>query len=85
MIYGEYAVAMKTPAVSKKGPVKISANLSQEVLDALRNIAKTQGISMTEALRRAISTEKFLLDQVQANSKILIEDKDKNIRQILVR
>lgn len=78
-------MVMKPSTVSKKGSVKISANLSQEVLDALRNIAETQGISMTEALRRAISTEKFLLDQVQANNKILIEDKDKNIRQVLVR
>lgn len=65
--------------------VKISANLSEEVVNALKEIADRQGISMTEALRRSISTEKFMLDTVEQNGKILIEDKDKNIKQVLIR
>jgi len=40
---------------------------------------------MTEALRRAISTEKFLLDTIEDNGKILIEDKKKNMHQVIFR
>jgi len=65
--------------------IKISANLSPEVVDALKTIAKKRGITMTEALRRAISTEKFLLDTIEDNGKILIEDKKKNMHQVIFR
>ena len=65
--------------------VKISANLPKSVVDALRSIADQQGISMTEALRRAISTEKFLIDAAANDSKVLIEDKDKTVRQLVLR
>ncbi len=65
--------------------VKMSVNLSKTVVDALRSIASKREISMTEALRRAISTEKFLMDETDGGSKVLIEDKKHNIRQILLR
>ena len=54
--------------------VKISANLSSVVVDALRDIASKRGISLTEALRQAISHEKFFLDARQEGKKILLED-----------
>ncbi len=65
--------------------VKMSVNLSKTVVDALRSIANKRGISMTEALRRAISTEKFLMDETDGGSKILIEDEKHKIRQLLLR
>ena len=65
--------------------VKISANLPKVVVDALKSIADQQGVSMTEALRRAISTEKFLIDATADKSKILIEGKDKKVRQLVLR
>lgn len=71
--------------MSGSGTVKISANLSVQVVEALKSIAKDRGISMTEALRRAIGTEKFLLDADKEGSKILIEDKDHRMRQIILR
>ena len=71
--------------MSANKTVKISANLSIEVVDTLKSIARKQGISMTEALRRAIGTEKFLLDSEEEGSKILIEDREKRIRQLVLR
>ncbi|MCA9773764.1 MAG: ribbon-helix-helix protein, CopG family, partial [Myxococcales bacterium] len=57
--------------------VKISANLSEEVVQALRELAEEKGVTMTEMLRQAISLEKFLSDQVKEGKKVLLEDKDK--------
>ena len=65
--------------------IKMSVNLSEEIVDALKSIAKIRGVNMTEALRQAISTEKFFLDEVADGNKILLEDKKKKFRQIVLR
>ena len=67
------------------GTVKLSVNLSEEVVDALRNLASTQGTTMTEVLRKAISTEKFLQDASSRNAKILIEKSDNTVKQLVLR
>ncbi len=66
-------------------PVKLSVNLSKEVVDALKSLADERGTSVTEALRKAISTEKFLHDTTKEGGKILIEDRDKSLKQVLLR
>lgn len=66
--------------------VKLSVNLSREVVDALKSIAGRDNITVTEALRRSISTQKFIDDQQQDGAKILVEDKDKKtVRQVVFR
>lgn len=54
--------------------VKISANLSSSVVSALKDIAEKKGVSVTEALRQAISHEKYFLDANEKNQKVLLED-----------
>lgn len=63
--------------------VKISANLPQSSIDQLKSIAEQQGITMTEALRQAISTKSFLNEQSAKGAKILVEDKDKSLKQVV--
>lgn len=53
---------------------KISVNLPEEVLKALREIAANDSVTQTEALRRAISTMKFLQDAQKDGKSILIRD-----------
>ena len=65
--------------------VRLTANLPIEVANVLKELAKNQKTSMTEILRRAISLEKFANDTVESGGKILIEDKDKKLKQILIR
>lgn len=67
------------------GVVKLTVGLSSDVVNALESIAKTRGITMTEALRQSISTEKFLMDTVNNKGKVLIEGRDKSIKQLVVR
>ena len=56
------------------GTVKISANLSEAVFDALKDTAAKKGVSMTEALRQAISHEHYFQDAVAQGHKILLEE-----------
>lgn len=63
--------------------VKMSVNLPDDAVDNLRTIAEKNGITLTAALRQAISNEKFLEDELQDNAKLLIEDKDKSVRQVV--
>lgn len=66
------------------GFTKISVNLSDEVLQALREMAQRDSITMTEALRRSISTQKFLDDEQRAGRLILVEDPQTKERQRVV-
>lgn len=63
---------------------KISVNLSEEVLQALKEMAERDSITMTEALRRSISTQKFLDDEQRAGKLILIEDPETKEKQRVV-
>jgi hypothetical protein len=66
--------------------VKLSVNLPKDVVDALREIADQQGTTVTEALRRSISTQKFVDDTVKGGSKILVDDpNEKQLRQVVFR
>lgn len=64
--------------------VKISANLSDVVVGALKEIAEKKGVSITEALRQAISHEKYFLDAAERHEKVLLEDKSGNIREVVL-
>jgi hypothetical protein len=64
---------------------KTSVNLPQESVDALKEIAQQKGMTLSEALRQAISTEKFFQDTQSQGGKILTQLPDGSIRQILKR
>lgn len=65
--------------------VKTSLNLPQNVVDALQEIAQKRGTTMAQVVRQAIATEKFLHDTVQEGGKVLVEGKDKSVREVLLR
>jgi hypothetical protein len=56
------------------GYTKISVNLSDEVLAALRELSARDNVTMTEVLRRAISTFKFLQDAQRDGKSVLLRD-----------
>ncbi len=62
---------------------KVSVNLPTDAIDALTELAKVRGTTMTEVLRRAIFTEKFLSDQVADGAKILLEEKNNKVKQLV--
>jgi metal-responsive CopG/Arc/MetJ family transcriptional regulator len=64
--------------------IKVTVNLPEETVNAVRNIAATRGTTVTEALRQVIETQFFLQHEMEKGNHILIQDpKDKSVRQIV--
>ena len=85
-------MVFKHPIQQKEGTmgaapktVKTSVNLPEESIEALREIASKTGSSMSDVIRQAISTEKFLRNEAEQGNRILIQDKDKNVKEIIIR
>lgn len=64
--------------------VKVTVNLRPEDLETLRAIAKRRKITMTEALRRAIAMERFVEAAIADGGNLLVEQKDKRLRQLVL-
>lgn len=52
---------------------KLTVNLSAEIVDVLKDLAKRNDSSMTEELRKAISDRKFFIEQKAAGKQIILE------------
>lgn len=63
--------------------IKMSVNFPISVVKELRGLSEKRNTTMTEVLRRAIGTEKFIQDVMDEGGKILVEDKDGDIRQLV--
>jgi predicted DNA-binding protein len=65
--------------------IKMSVNMSQSVIDTLRYLAKKRHTTMTEIIRQAIGTEKYLDEMAERGGTVLIEDKRGRVRQLVFR
>lgn len=66
-------------------PVKLTVNLSDEVAQTLKTMAQQNGITITEQLRRAISTEKWVEDIDKDQSKKLIVEEAGQLKEVVFR
>jgi predicted transcriptional regulator len=64
---------------------KVTVNLSDETIEDLREVANRRGITLTEAIRQAIATEKFVQDERDGGGKILIEKPGGRVREVEFR
>lgn len=65
--------------------IKVSLNLLHRDIDIINALAQERGVTKTEVIRGAIATEKFLRDAMANGEKILIEDTDGRLRQLVFR
>lgn len=65
--------------------IKMSVNLPADVVKVLKELAEKRDTTMTEVLRQAIGTEKFIDAVNKEKGKILIEDKKGRLRQLVFR
>jgi metal-responsive CopG/Arc/MetJ family transcriptional regulator len=63
--------------------VKVTVNLPEKTLEALKNIASDRGTTVTEALRQVIESQRFLENEVQKGNALLIQNPDKSVRQVV--
>lgn len=68
---------------SKK--VRLNADLSPDVADALKELARVQHVSVTEALSRAISTESTLVKRRQKGAKVVLDEGGKLSELVFAR
>lgn len=63
---------------------RLSFNLSDELIETLRQMADRNDTTMTEVLKRAIAVQKFLDDQKSQGNTILVEDPEARTQRELV-
>ena len=65
---------------------RMTVNLPSETARMLDILSKLQSISLNEAIRRAISTESFIQNEIRNNkSKIFLETPDGDRRELIFR
>lgn len=52
--------------------VRLSVNLPREEAEALRRLAADRNMNITETVRDAIATERFVAEQQKDNAQILV-------------
>lgn len=62
---------------------RTSLNLSPEAAEFIRREADARGISMGEVVRRALNLEKYLKEQMAQGNTVLIETRDKKLRELV--
>jgi len=69
-----------------KAADKLTLRLSADNRKVLEWIASRYGnITLAEAVRRALGTEKFLLEQKEKGASILIQESDGRVKEIVFR
>ncbi len=63
--------------------VKASFNFPKEELGGLKELAARRSIPVTQALRQAVASEQFLQRLADEDKKILVQDEDGNLQQIV--
>lgn len=85
-LQGEWLImSATTKSPTDTGLVRLNVNLNKETAAALRELADEQGISFTEAVRRAISVYKYVSDEQSQGRKIqTMDSNDKNKRELVL-
>lgn len=63
---------------------KVTVNLPDDTVEAIKTIAEQNGTTVTEALRQVIENQRFLRDEAQNGNKVLIQNvADNSVRQVI--
>jgi hypothetical protein len=74
---------MAMPSLGTATATRLSVNLSREVAEALAAIARKHGSTITDAVRRSISTQRYIEDALDRGAKILIAEKGEPPRELV--
>jgi hypothetical protein len=86
--YGYYTYKIRLNAVIEQilggcMSTKVTVNLPDETVDAIKSIAEKRGTTVTEALRQVIEGQRFLQDEMENGNKLLIQNPDQSVRQVV--
>jgi hypothetical protein len=69
---------------TRRQPVKTTLNLPAETSDTLRALAADRNTTFAEVIRRAVLVEQFLQQTQKSGGKILVEDADKTVKELVI-
>jgi hypothetical protein len=72
------------PADGKPTLIKTTLNLPSDEFAALKYLALTRHATVSDVVRRAIMLEKLLDDATRNGGKLLLEEPDQPIKQLIV-
>lgn len=73
------------PSHSTSEVVKASFNLPEDELDRLRALAAARSVTVTQALRQAIATERFIAEQPEGTKVLIQEPGKRKAREVVFR
>lgn len=65
--------------------VKASMNMQRSDLDALKSWADAEDTTMTEIIRRALVVYRYLIEEADQGSKVLLQREGERDRELLIR
>jgi Ribbon-helix-helix protein, copG family len=65
-------------------PVKTTLNLSAETSETLRELAADRQTTFAEVIRRALRVERFLHEAQKEGRKILVQDVDDTVKELVI-
>lgn len=65
--------------------VQISAEVPDDLFEALKSLAEKRGVSANTVLQQAIATEKYFDDQQEQGGSVLVEKSDKTIKRVVAK
>ncbi len=75
-------MAGKNPDITT--PVRVSVNLPAKTAETLRGLAESEGVTITEAIRRAIATQDFFIREARQSQRVILEDKESGSKREVV-
>lgn len=65
-------------------PTKVTVNLPDETVQAIKQIAEDRGTTITEALRQVIESQRFLHEETRAGKDLLLQNPaDRTIQRVI--
>ncbi|MEW6747905.1 MAG: ribbon-helix-helix protein, CopG family [Planctomycetota bacterium] len=73
------------PQLPDKTPVRLSVNMNQETAAALKEIADHHGVSVTEAVRRAVAIASFIEDELAKGKSVqVLDEQTGRVREVVL-
>jgi predicted transcriptional regulator len=63
---------------------RLSVNINDETADALKELAKDRGTSVTDIVRRAVAIYKFVEDETGSGKSLQLVDDDDRVTKVAV-
>ena len=78
-------LCVHTPPAAVTPPKRMSVSLPPDTAALLEQLAQSQGITMVEAIRKAINTEAYLQGEIRKGCKVQLVAADGTIKEIVFR